>query len=261
LSNITFCGIFGFMIRECVSGLVLTHADRDPSLAIRQISELAGQIVVVQDTRDEASFNIEDLQGGVHTGCDVVVVSRRFDNFPNQRNAGIDATSGEWVLSVDSDESLAPDLQDELKVLEPESGIDIYAFRKYEHLTGRRLRVANFYGGLAAYHPRLFRSTLLYAEQPRVHEEFIDQQDLTIRQLEGHLMHEPDETVIQLIAKAFRYGIEGGSEPKTGHNSFNYAKLAHHLAQFVISDKIPGLAVASMQIAYGLGVKSSRYVH
>ena len=46
--------------------------------------------------------------------ADVVVV-RDFDDFAGQRNAGLDAASGDWVFAIDSDERATPDLAAEVR--------------------------------------------------------------------------------------------------------------------------------------------------
>jgi glycosyltransferase involved in cell wall biosynthesis len=44
-----------------------------------------------------------------------VVLVRAFDNFAAQRNAGLERASGDWVLSIDADERVTPDLADEIR--------------------------------------------------------------------------------------------------------------------------------------------------
>ncbi|MGP0069077.1 MAG: glycosyltransferase family 2 protein [Isosphaeraceae bacterium] len=46
--------------------------------------------------------------------ADVLLV-REFDDFASQRNAGIEAASGDWLLSVDADERVTPELAAEIR--------------------------------------------------------------------------------------------------------------------------------------------------
>ena len=46
--------------------------------------------------------------------ADVVAV-RAFDNFANQRNAGLGLAAAEWVLSIDADERVTPELAAEIR--------------------------------------------------------------------------------------------------------------------------------------------------
>lgn len=43
------------------------------------------------------------------------VEARAFDNYPNQRNAAIDAARGDWICFIDADERMTPALGNELR--------------------------------------------------------------------------------------------------------------------------------------------------
>ena len=69
----------------------------------------ADELVVVVDARSrDTTLEIARRE------ADVVVV-RDFDDFAGQRNAGLDSAAGDWLLSVDADERVTPELVAEIR--------------------------------------------------------------------------------------------------------------------------------------------------
>jgi glycosyltransferase involved in cell wall biosynthesis len=71
--------------------------------------------------------------------ADVVVV-RDFDDFASQRNAGLDSASGDWLLSVDADERVTPELAAEIRrvITDPASPYRGYRVPIRSEVLGRR---------------------------------------------------------------------------------------------------------------------------
>jgi glycosyltransferase involved in cell wall biosynthesis len=92
------------------------------------------------------------------------VVTRRFDNFANQRNFGLDqgGLRHEWVLHLDADEIVTAAFLEALERLEPQSGIDAYRVPSRLILFGQWLRYAGMY---PAYQVRLGRRDRLRFRQ------------------------------------------------------------------------------------------------
>ena len=65
------------------------------------------RVVVVDSASRDATREIAESK------ADVVIV-RAFDDFASQRNCGLAAASGDWVLSIDADERATPALADEI---------------------------------------------------------------------------------------------------------------------------------------------------
>jgi glycosyltransferase involved in cell wall biosynthesis len=68
------------------------------------------RVVVVDPASRDATLEIAQQT------ADVVAV-RRFDDFASQRNFALELARGDWVLSVDADERMTPDLVDEIRRL------------------------------------------------------------------------------------------------------------------------------------------------
>jgi glycosyltransferase involved in cell wall biosynthesis len=97
-------------------------------------------------------------------------VQHRFQNYANQRNAALDAVAGttEWVLFVDADERVTPELAAEIleKIGEPEYAG--WRIPRHNYIFGRLTRGAGWYPD---YQTRLLRmGSARYDPARQVHE-------------------------------------------------------------------------------------------
>lgn len=235
-----------------LSGVILTHNNRDPSLPIAQLSRLCDQVVVVQDARD-GELDPSLLAKG-RRDCKITLLARAFDTFANQRNAGLERTLGEWTLLIDSDEAVSSELRAEISGLTPDPDTDIYTMQRQESIRGKQLSVSSPCGRIGAQHPRLFRSHLRYVEHPSPHPRFEGEHLLQATPLSGKIEHMPDETFLQLCKKSFRYGRLYDVPEATGEAPRD-GDILRDLVQFVRHDGLRGAAVAATVLAFGLGTK------
>jgi glycosyltransferase involved in cell wall biosynthesis len=117
------------------------------------------------------------------------VVERRFDNYAAQRNAGLTAVTYKhpWVLMVDADERVPPELADEIaaRVAAAAPGQVMFRLRRKDFFLGQWLKRAS---GYPTWFGRLVR--LGHVEVTRdVNEEYVAHGD--IGYLDEHLHHYP----------------------------------------------------------------------
>ncbi len=113
------------------------------------------------------------------------VMVRPWPGFAAQKNFALDQASGDWLLSLDADEEISPELRDEiLRLLVAGAGADGYAVPRRNVFLGQWIR----HGGLYPdWQVRLFR---------RGHGRFVDRDvhesvevDGRLERLAGHLVH------------------------------------------------------------------------
>lgn len=117
-------------------------------------------IVIDDDSSDRTAEIARDLGAKVY--------QRTLDGFATQKNFGIDKATNDWVLILDADERLTPELADEITGLKVDDKITAYqiAFRNFVGHTWLR------HGGLYPdYHARLFDKTKARYGSRQVHEE------------------------------------------------------------------------------------------
>ncbi len=154
----------------------------------------AAEIVVVDSGSTDATIEIA-RQAGAR------VFSEPWKGFAAQKNSAISHASGDWVLSLDADEEVSPELAREIQALlagEPE--FTAYRIPRLNHFLGRPL-------GHGGYWPdpklRLFRRGAARFEEQPVHETMrADGPDGLLR---GHLIHHCYATLEDYIDHMNRY--------------------------------------------------------
>jgi glycosyltransferase involved in cell wall biosynthesis len=106
-----------------ISALVVArNEERNLPGCLESVRFASERIVVVDAASDDDTLAI------ARRSADVVIV-RPFDDFASQRNAGLEAASGDWILSIDADERVTPGLEDEIGRILSASGNPHSGFR------------------------------------------------------------------------------------------------------------------------------------
>jgi glycosyltransferase involved in cell wall biosynthesis len=126
------------------------------------------------------------------------VMERHFDDFASQRNAGVEAARGTWILTVDADEeipaSLAKEIQQALK-----TGLDIYRIPRLNVIFGKPLRYGMCLGDVG---PRLFRRRAA-RYRGGIHESLVFEGK--VGHLRNPMVHHSYENVSDWVDKMDRY--------------------------------------------------------
>lgn len=95
--------------RPLLSVFLIVH-NEEQRLAgcLASVSEIADEIIVLDDGSVDRTVEIARAAGAR-------VEFRKFDGFGAQKQAALDMTRGEWVLSIDADERLTSPLVDEIR--------------------------------------------------------------------------------------------------------------------------------------------------
>jgi glycosyltransferase involved in cell wall biosynthesis len=133
----------------------------------------------------------------------VRVVQRRFDDYAAQRNFGLaQEYRNPWVLMLDADERVAPELRAEMLEATSSASPDIALFRmrRRDHLFGRWIKGAS---GYPTWFGRLTRVGRVRVERP-INEEY--HADGALQNLGSHLDHYPfNKGLSAWLAKHDRY--------------------------------------------------------
>ncbi|MEZ6235005.1 MAG: glycosyltransferase family 2 protein [Phycisphaerales bacterium] len=141
----------------------------------------------------------------------VSVVERKFDNWAAHQNWGVQNIPFKhpWVLYVDADERVEPDLGREVRRLaDPASPMEAYKLRRKDMFMGRWLRRAQMY---PVWIVRMFRPQKIRYERLVNPIAIVDGD---IGHLDGHLIHYP-----------FSKGVEQWFERHNSYSSFEAKEL------------------------------------
>ena len=122
----------------------------------------------------------------------------------DRRNAGIDACNCDWVLEVDADETVSPDLAAEIRRIIETTGADWHEIPVDNYIGGRLVRYgwgASF--GKAAY-PGLFRRGVKRWARQRVHPS-LTWSGRKGAMLTQRLRHDVDKNISSMIRRLDNY--------------------------------------------------------
>ena len=195
--------------RATLSVVIITKNEEHRITRCLESVRWADDIVVVDGQSTDQTQAVARTYGAT-------VIERPFSgSFGEERNAGLAVATGEWVLQMDADETVSPELRAAIERLLVEgSSHAALKVRRRNYFLGHRMR----YGGWYHYNLVLFRRALVRYEG-LVHERLMVQG--TIGVLEGDLLHRPFGSFEQFIERQNRYTSLQAREllQEEGHSS------------------------------------------
>jgi len=137
------------------------------------------------------------------------VIENPWPGYAAQRNLALDAAESDWILEVDADERVSPELRASIEALlaapPPGAGMAVFALR--HHFLGGWLGPSAKY---PAYRSRLFRRSVYRHDEARAVHEGIEPRELPLV-LPGDLEHELAGTLREALLDTWRYArLESG---------------------------------------------------
>jgi len=149
--------------------------------------------------------------------------------FGPQKNHALSLATGDWVLSVDADERVAPELADAIKAALADTDADGFEFPRRSSFLGRQMRHS---GWFPDYVLRLFRRGKGRFDDARVHERVIC--DGVVKRLNAPLLHYPVLKLEDALSRMDRYSTASAQTiiASGQHVSF-FAGIGHGLFTFL----------------------------
>jgi glycosyltransferase involved in cell wall biosynthesis len=180
-----------------LSVAIVTH-NEEANLARTLASvQWADQLIVVDSHSTDRTVEVA-------RGFNATVIERDWPGFAPQKNFAIAQCTGDWVLSLDADEELTPELQTEIRdLLQSGPTADAFYLKRRNLFLGRWMRHGGFYPDAKL---RLFRRnaerTPQFTERP-VHE--VIHFDGAAPTLASDLLHHAYPTLASYIEHMDRY--------------------------------------------------------
>jgi glycosyltransferase involved in cell wall biosynthesis len=164
------------------------------------VADGMGEIIVVDSGSTDRTVEIAKLLGAK-------VFSETWKGYAAQKNSAIEKATGDWILSLDGDESLDEEAASEVRgvVSTPPKHVQGYYIRRKNHFLGRWIRYGGFWPDPKL---RLFLKSAGRFEDRAVHEDVkIDAR--ATGQLGGALLHYSYPTVSDYIHHMNEYSSLG----------------------------------------------------
>ena len=182
------------MSRHTLSVVVLTKNEETRIARCLSSVQWADERVVVDGQSQDRTPEICRRSGAR-------VIQRAFSgSFADERNAGLDAATSEWVLQLDADDVVTAGMRDAVTRLlsGDDRRCDVYKFRRRSIFLGHRL----VSGGWAPYVPHLVRRAAV-RYQGLVHEHPVTSKP--IGTLDAEVDHHFCDRYAELVSKLNRY--------------------------------------------------------
>jgi glycosyltransferase involved in cell wall biosynthesis len=158
----------------------------------------------------------------------VRIVERPFEGFgPCHNKASLEATH-DWILSLDSDEVLTPELVDEIFSLSLDPQL-VYAIHRRNYMNQKPIRFCC--GWYPDWNVRLFFRKTTQFTDALVHET-VQTDGLTICRLKQEMLHTPYRSIEQLLHKMQTYSSLFAEQNRGKKQSSLTKALLHGLAAF-----------------------------
>jgi glycosyltransferase involved in cell wall biosynthesis len=166
--------------------------------------QFADEIVIVDSGSTDRTLEIAQ-------SFDAKIISSAWKGFAVQKNTAIEACSGTWILSLDADEELTPELQTEIRaLLRGNPSADAYLLRRRNLFLNRWIRYGGYYPDpklrLFRRHAANFAPSARFTDRP-VHETIAFEGRLET--LHSDLVHHAYPTIESYIEHMDRYSTLG----------------------------------------------------
>lgn len=226
--------------------IIAKDAEHDLPRCLKSVDQLCQDVVVVVD--ETTKDNTEEVANNLGAR----VYRRKFDNFSAQKNYAVSLTKNGWVLALDADEAVTPNLCDEIRSTLVNTDCDGFILPRVNYIFGKEIKHTNWSSQSDA-HVWLFRKSKAIWEG-QVHEH------VRVRGKLGKLKHPKIHwnyrTVDQFIAKLNLY-----TTLESQNKKFNplmviiypvWKFIRHYILFLGFLDGWHGLALSYLMAVYGL---------
>ncbi len=183
----------------------------------------ADQLVVLDSGSTDATLQIARSMGAE------VSSSPDWQGFGIQKNRALALADSDWVLSLDADERVTPELQAEIRATLAAPAFDVYSFPRLSSYCGQYMRHSGWYPDRVT---RLFRRDAARFSDDLVHEKIITSGQVGL--LRSPLLHESFRSLEAVLDKANRYSSAGAQSLLDKGKTASLGKaLGHGLWAFI----------------------------
>ncbi len=179
--------------------IIARDEERHIGDCLASLVDLTDDLVVLLDDRSR------DRTGAICREYGAQVHVEPWRGYPAQRNRALQLCRGAWVLFVDADERVTPELRQEGRAVSEadDNGVVGYWIPRHNVFFGQRVRGGGWYPD---HQLRLLRRTHVHYDEQRLVHELVQVQGAT-RILTGHLLHYNIERLGEFWQKQIEYAL------------------------------------------------------
>lgn len=159
----------------------------------------------------------------------VRIEQREFAGFGPTKNLAAELASHNWVLSVDSDEVVTPELASEIQSLSLDDQT-VYRFSRHSYYRGRFIKGCGWYPDKIL---RLYNKQRTGLNDNQVHESVMVKEGMSVVDLKGALKHYPYDSAGSLVTKLQFYSTLFAEQNKGKLQSSPWKAVSRGFAAFL----------------------------
>jgi len=208
-----------------ITAYVIAYNEAEKIAAAIESVLWADEVIVADSHSTDGTVQIAE-------GLGARVVQIDFEGFGKLRNAALEACSGDWIFSLDSDERCTAEARDEiLRIINDPASADIYQVPRRNWFMGRWIQHSGWYPNFRQ--PQLFRSGMMKYDGLPVHEGWIPTEGARVDVLEAEIWQFPFRNLGEIQHKANRYSTLGAEAlEQKGRRSSMLGAVMHGLHSF-----------------------------
>jgi glycosyltransferase involved in cell wall biosynthesis len=230
---------------EKLTAIIPTYNEAHHIVAAIKSLDFADEIMIVDSLSTD---NTVELAKPLST----TILQREYENSASQKNWAIPQAKHEWILLLDADERITPELKEEvIEILKSNTDISGFWIHRINHFMGKRIRFSGWQGDKVI---RLFKRDECRYEEKHVHAEIITKGE--VGKLKNVISHNTFVSLEAMQNKLDRYAQWQAKDydGRTGvitpyHTVFKpfVRFIKHYLIQLGILDGKVGYVISSLQ--------------
>ena len=182
-------------------GIITLNEEKTLGKVLDSVKEIADEIIVVDSGSADKTVEIAKSFGAK-------VSNEDWKGFGPQKNSVLDKCSGEWILLLDADEIVSPELAQKVKsIINNVTSYSVFKINLCSVCFGKELK----HGGWSNnYHIRLWKNGTVGYDDSLVHEGFITNEN--IGKINEKIFHHTYLTLQDYFDKFNRYTTLGAKE-------------------------------------------------
>ena len=176
-----------------ITALILTRNEQENIGRTLSAIEWIEKVVIVDSFSSDQTLQIVPA-----SHPNVLIVQREFDSFAGQCNFGLEHITTEWVLSLDADYLVTPELASEIQALEPASEVAGYSAEFRYCIVGSPLRGSVYPARTVLYRRRLAK----YRDEGHGHRVTVQGK---VEKLSGKIDHDDRKPLSHWVQSQNKY--------------------------------------------------------
>jgi len=237
-----------------ISAVIITfnEEDRLPD-ALASLDGVADEIVVVDSYSTDRTVAIA-------RAAQARVWQNRFEDYGQQKNFAMGKAAHDWILNLDADERVSPELKRALGVLKEKAApatVAAFAIKRKTFYLGRWVRHSGWYPDRKI---RVFKKSAA-TWQGRIHEKLLVTGE--VARLDGDILHFTYRDIGDHVSRLNRYASFQAEEILKQNQRLLLPRLLilppvtflrHYIWKLGLLDGFPGLVIATVQ-SWGTAMK------